>query len=58
MEPYRRQPPADRADKKLKKAKKKRTTPPHHFNRTVPTTTEPREENLYSPATHPRLALK
>ncbi len=28
MEPYHRQPPADRADSKLKTAKKKRTTPP------------------------------
>ncbi len=43
MEPYHRQPPAKRADSKLKKAKKD-GPPPHHFNRTVPTTTEPEKK--------------
>ncbi len=41
MEPYHRQPPAERADSKLKTAKKNGPHPPHYFNRTVPTSTEP-----------------
>ncbi len=57
MEPYHRQPPAERADSKLKTAKKNGPRPPlfqsyrTHLNRA------PEKENLYSPATHPRLAL-
>jgi hypothetical protein len=85
MEPFRWQPPADRADSKLKTAKKKDHTPPllqsyrtHHSRApekktcTAPPPTPGQhsnksyrthhsrapEKNLYSPATHPRLALK
>ncbi len=52
MEPYHRQPPADRADSKLKTAKKKGPYPPHYFNRIVPTTTELKRRKPVQPR-HP-----
>ncbi len=52
MEPYHRQPPANRADSKLKTAKKSGPHPPHYFNRTVPTTTEPKRRKPVQPR-HP-----
>ncbi len=58
MEPYHRQPPADRADSKLKTAKKNGPHPPTISIVPYSPQRSPKEENLYSPATHSRLALK
>ncbi len=58
MEPYHRQPPAERADSKLKTAKKNGPHPSTISIVPYPPQQSPEEENLYSPATHPRLALK
>ena len=50
MEPYHTQPPAQKKCKiKLKKDEEKQTTPPHYFNRTVPTSTEPKKKNPVQP---------
>ncbi len=57
MEPYHRQPPADRADSKLKTAKKKDHTPPY-FNRTVPTTAEPQRKKPVQPRHPPPASTK
>jgi hypothetical protein len=51
MEPYHRQPPAKNAKSKLKKEKEADHTP-HYFNRTVPTSTEPKKRKLVQPR-HP-----
>ncbi len=53
MEPYHRQPPADKADSKLKTAKKNGPHPSHYFNRTVPITTEPQRRKKPVQPRHP-----